>query len=383
MTLDIQKHRTHASRDWTSRVLWCVVVACLFAIAWLVYDGRTTHLPSTQTDAAYTVNQSLVPTVSYFDTNLFKESRGTQTAYIRELTKDISTNAVIRFQAKSVTDLKYHYAVTARVIASYASQGKISTNDTEPAVVWERLYHIDHADGVANSDTVSLSKKATIPYDTYAKEVAELNAVLGLNLNAKLEIRTTTTFTGTVAGRSFSEPRSMTLTMPLSDPVFTITSDYKKHDSGQIEMNSVPAAKAAPWWQQHRLMMIVILAVMALVGAVVALWLPRREGGYTLRNPYQRAVAKIYRYHDGVIIRTNRPIELREREIISVKTFDDLLNVSDELRSPVIANELSDTATQFVVLHETTVYVYLVGRLVKREESLPLPKKAPTRIKKK
>jgi len=115
---------------------------------------------------------------------------------------------------------------------------------------------------------------------------------------------------------------------------------------------------------------------------VLALWLSRREG-YGIRNPYQRAVAKIYRYHDGVIIRTNRPIELREREVISVKTFDDLLNVSDELRSPVIANELSDTATQFVVLHETTVYVYLVGRLVTREETLPIPKKTTPRLKNK
>ncbi|HMS93526.1 MAG TPA: DUF5305 family protein [Candidatus Saccharibacteria bacterium] len=337
---------------------------------------------SSQEGIVYTVDQSFTPTVIYHDTSLFEESRGTQTAYVRELTKDISAVMSMRFRAKSATNLQYHYAITARVIASYALKGNATSDDAKPAVVWERLYQIDRADGMVNGDVVSLLKRVNIPYAEYAAKVSELNSVLGLNLNAKVEIVATVTVTGNNLGQTFSKPQSMILTVPLSDPVFTVASDYKKHDNGQIDVGGSSVAETPLWWRQHRMLIVVALAVLAVVSAVLALWLSRREG-YGIRNPYQRAVAKIYRYHDGVIIRTNRPIELREREIISVKTFDDLLNVSDELRSPVIANELSDTATQFVVLHETTVYVYLVGRLVAREESLPIPKKKTTKLKNK
>ena len=382
MTLDIQKRRTHTDRDRMSRLLWLVVVLCLFAVAWLIYDGRAVKSQSSQEGIVYTVDQSFTPTVIYHDTSLFEESRGTQTAYVRELTKDISAVMSMRFRAKSATNLKYHYAITARVIASYALKGNATPDDAESAVVWERLYQIDRADGLVNGDVVSLLKRVNIPYAEYATKVSELNSVLGLNLNAKVEIVATVTVTGNNLGQTFSKPQSMILTVPLSDPVFTVASDYKKHDNGQIDVGGSSVSETPLWWRQHRKMILAALAVLAVVSAVSALWLSRREG-YGIRNPYQRALAKIYRYHDGVIIRTNRPIELREREIISVKTFDDLLNVSDELRSPVIANELSDTATQFVVLHETTVYVYLVGRLVAREESLPIPKKKTTKLKNK
>ena len=90
MTLDIQKRRTHTDRDRMSRLLWLVVVLCLFAVAWLIYDGRAVKLQSSQEGIVYTVDQSFTPTVIYHDTSLFEESRGTQTAYVRELTKDIS-----------------------------------------------------------------------------------------------------------------------------------------------------------------------------------------------------------------------------------------------------------------------------------------------------
>ena len=382
MTLDIQKRRTHADRDWLSRLLWLVVVLCLFAIAWLIYDGKTARSQSSQEGVVYTVDQSFTPTVVYHDTSLFEESRGTHTAYVRELTKDISAVMSMRFSAKSTTDLRYHYAITARIIASHALKGNAASDDAKPAVVWERLYQIDRADGLVNGDAVSLLKTVTIPYDEYAAKVSELNSVLGLNLDAKVEIVATVTFTGTSQGQTFNKPQSMTLTAPLSEPVFMVTSDYKKHDNGQIDTDNSAVVETQLWWRQHRVLIVVALAVLAVVCAALALRSSRREG-YGIRNPYQRAVAKIYRYHDGVIIRTNRPIELREREIISVKTFDDLLNVSDELRSPVIANELSDTATQFVVLHETTVYVYLVGRLIAREESLPIPRKKTSKSKNK
>lgn len=382
MTLDIQKRRTHTDRDWVSRLLWFVVVVSLFAVAWLIYDSRTAESQLAHEGITYSVDQSFTPTVIYHDTSLFEDSRGTQTAYVRELTKDISAAMLMRFRVKSATNLRYHYAVTARVTASYASKGNTMSDDVKPATVWEKLYQIDRADGSVNGDAVSLLKTVNIPYAEYAAKVYELNSVLGLNLDAKVEIVATVTFTGNSSGQMFSRPQSMILTVPLSDPVFTIASNYKKHDNGQIDTGSSLVVEIAPWWRQYRILIIFALVILMVASTVLALWLSRREG-YGIRNPYQRAVAKIYRYHDGVIIRTNRPIELREREVISVKTFDDLLNVSDELRSPVIANELSDTATQFVVLHETTVYVYLVGRLVTREETLPIPKKTTPRLKNK
>ena len=84
-------------------------------------------------------------------------------------------------------------------------------------------------------------------------------------------------------------------------------------------------------------------------------------------------MSRIYRYHDGVIINTSQPIQLKGRETIVVDSFDDLLNLSDELRSPIIANQISYEATVFVVLYEQIIYSYLVGELI--PDDVPVPKK--------
>lgn len=101
MTLDIQKRRTHTDRDWVSRLLWFVVVVSLFAVAWLIYDSRTAESQLAHEGITYSVDQSFTPTVIYHDTSLFEDSRGTQTAYVRELTKDISAAMLMRFRVKS------------------------------------------------------------------------------------------------------------------------------------------------------------------------------------------------------------------------------------------------------------------------------------------
>jgi hypothetical protein len=81
------------------------------------------------------------------------------------------------------------------------------------------------------------------------------------------------------------------------------------------------------------------------------------------KTPYQRELDKIYRYHDGIIVRASRPTDLSGKRIVAVKSFDDMLNLEEELKLPIVAASVSAEATQFMIIRDDVVYAYILGKL--------------------
>ena len=88
--------------------------------------------------------------------------------------------------------------------------------------------------------------------------------------------------------------------------------------------------------------------------------------GYGLRKrifktSYQRELDKIYRYHDGIIVRTKHPVDISDDKIVPMRSFDDMLNLEEELKTPIIANEISNSSTEFMIIKSGVVYRYVIS----------------------
>ncbi len=354
MTADATIHRKAATIEW---LLWAVVAVLAGAIGWLLYDSLQSSTASKASTHTFVIDQSMTPTVLYRDTTAFADATGTPKAYLRTLTQAIKLEPKFRFQLADASELRYDYVLTARAIASHTPRGGT------PQTVWEQHYPVTRGHGTAAGDTLAFNDQATVPYAEYIQQATSLSSEAALTLPIALELLLTVTVGGVVADKPFTEVQTVKLVASLTDPIYTITPSYEEHVSGVIV--ETDKSKDGPWWRRHLLLVIAGMSIATVLIAGLALWRPwRRQKG---RTAYERALAKIYRYHDSLIIHTSRPIELRKREIISVKTFDDLLNVSEELHAPIVANAISTQATQFVVLHETTIYVFMLGTISQRK----------------
>jgi hypothetical protein len=141
--------------------------------------------------------------------------------------------------------------------------------------------------------------------------------------------------------------------VPLNQPVYRLAVKFTKIDHQEV----VPA-------QSKRLQDIItkyempVAIVLTIVGLACIIYGFRRQ---IFKTPYMRELEKIYRYHGGIIVRASRPISLANKNIVTVQSFDDLLNLEEEIKAPIIANPVSDNAAQFIITRDDIVYVYNLG----------------------
>ncbi len=102
---------------------------------------------------------------------------------------------------------------------------------------------------------------------------------------------------------------------------------------------------------------------MLLGGLAIAYGLRRQ----IFKSPYQRELDKIYRYNDGLIVKASAKTDIAGKTIVPVESFDDILNLEESTKSPIVASPAGASATRFMIIHGDIVYVYLLGTIVKED----------------
>lgn len=367
MTLEVGKQYRRREFQWRV-LLWVPIVLAVGIVGFLLYDAinQQVQLRSEQSYEA-TVDQSLTHTVRYLENNYFDTSQppASSEAYVRELTDDIAANFTYLFQTDQQADLSYTYAVSSQVTASYTPKGT-----TDIKTVWSDSYPLIRASsGRSDDGTVRIAEEVDIPFREYYERIERMNGGLALLLDAKTVVTFSVTVSGTANGLPVNEQRKMQMTVPLDQSVYAITTQYDRRDTVR---SLAEVGQEEAWWRTYRIALMTVATIVA-VGSLAVL-IPWRRQSFE-RNPYRRELNRIYRYHDGLIIHTQKPFDMAGRDGLSVMSFDDLLNLSEELHVPIIASKLSATATRFIVIHDGTIYSYLVGEIRQDEQELPIPRR--------
>ncbi len=62
------------------------------------------------------------------------------------------------------------------------------------------------------------------------------------------------------------------------------------------------------------------------------------------------------------MIRASRRPDLTNKNIVAVKSFDDMLNLEEEMKVPIVAVPSGSETTQFMVIRDDVVYIYTLGK---------------------
>ena len=307
----------------------------------------------------YTVNQSVNSTVEYADNSYFENGpTPDNTAYLSDLTESIKTKFFYEYKASDTQSLTYDYTVVATVRGVYG----ISGSEEETSNVWTKQFElVPRTEASTNEPTFAIEPEAEIPFNEYRSLVEELRTGLALPISTEAEVKLTLNVKGEYGGTAFTDHRESSVTVPLNTQIYQPVTKYDKTDTKQVVPTDAQEGQAR--WTQVGTVAAIVLAVLGVLALVFGF---RKQ---IFKTPYERELERIYRFHDGIIIRASRPARLDGKNIVPVRSFDDILNLEEELKAPIVATQMSDTSTRFMIIRENVAYVYTLGKSIIDDEA--------------
>ena len=327
---------------------------CVMA-AFLIYDhNQPTTAPGPQ-KYTYKIDQSASAVAHYTQSRFFDASGSPgsdNTAYVASLTDYVNSRFNYRFTVSKVSDLRYTYKADAVVHSKFS--GKESSDSA--ANVWTKKYTLLPARTVTEkASTLTLSNNVQIPFADYTAEVHRFRNTYNLPVSSEVVVTYTVSVSGEVNDVPFTDVQTSTVTAPLEQQLYKIAVKFNKSYSKEVVAKQPLHVRNFVSTYE-----IPVAVVLLLLGVCLSLYGFRKQ---IIKPPYQRELARINRYYDGIIVRARKPVSLKNsKTIVELNSFDDLLNIAEEAGSPIVAYELSAIATRFVITSEDTAYVFTLGR---------------------
>lgn len=325
----------------------------------------------------YYISQDASATVSYQDSSFYNSKPDTvNTAYISDLTKDLTAKYHYNFNANTKTNLTTTYSIDAQVKSNYALKG----DSEDPSNVWQQTYPlVAPKTSTVNSSSVTVDETVTVPYAEYKQAANNFRTALTLPTSSEVVVVFNVMTKGEIDGRPFEDTRVSTISAPLEEQIYQPKVKFDKEASKQIVGEEDREGQAAV----SRVKIVAGAIIMLLGSGLIIFGLRKR----IFKTAYQRELDRIYRYHDGLIVRTSRPIDLTDHQVIPMRSFEDMLNLEEELKKPIIADEISSTLTHFLIASSNVLYLYkLQAQDAKKSDNLaaeevvaePIASPAPT-----
>lgn len=338
----------------TRPLMFVVFAAILFSVAaFLINDRLRVHTVIAPTPELYKydVSQNVGNTIHYAQTSFYNERPGpTDTAYIADLTKSISSTFSYRLRATEATDLSYRYEANAVIRSTFGSkdgEGGMSN-------VWSKQFRLlDPVIGSVHTNMLSLNPVVEIPYAEYRNEIGQFVTAFNVPLNSEMQVTYKIEVSGESGGTPFKDSQTSTITAPLDQQVYRLGVQFSKANHQEV----VPAKTIRLRDTITRYEMSVAIILIGLGVAFTAYGFRRQ----IIKSPYQRELEKIYRYHDGIIVRASRPTNFANKNVVVVQSFDDLLNIEEEIKTPIVASQVSDVTTHFFITRDDVIYVFTLG----------------------
>lgn len=307
----------------------------------------------------YSIKQAVNPSVQYMDSSFFEDGpRADNKAYVAEITDTIRSHFHYNFTGSEATELKYTNSVSASIRGLYSIKDESKAQPT----IWTKDFQlVEPTTREVNAKSFSLDPTVDVPYSKYKAMIDQLNTALELSLESEVVITSTVNVSGEVDGASFKDTRTATVTAPLNQQLYTLAVKFDKETTGQV------AATENQGWTLAGHYLEVVAGVIALIGLALLVYGFRAQ---IFKTPYHRELDRIFRYHDGIIIRASKPADLHDKNVVDVQSFDDILNLEEEMKAPIVAAPAGAEATQFIILRDDVAYVYTLGKILLESEPI-------------
>jgi len=243
--------------------------------------------------------------------------------FIARLINNIEVDVNYNFNIDENVNIDYNYDII----------GRLTINNSDNQKLFEKEYTLlsNKALKVENSNQININEKLNIDYDYYndlANNFKSTYAVETIN-NLDIYVRVNKKV---INGTSIdlNETSEMNLNIPLTERTINI----RINNTGINNKNSIIEKSN----MALKNMTFVILAIILFIGAIAAILksLGLLSLMFNKSTKYDRFIKKVLKEYDRLIVETETEPNLKELNIIKIRKFQELLDVRDNLKKPIM-----------------------------------------------
>lgn len=300
----------------------------------------------------YSINRNADYKVILYDNDYTTEtSMAKNQTYITSLTKSINSDFSYKLVTSKKLNLKYVYDIKASVKADYKN-----SNDSLGQIFNKEYVLLDATEKEINdANRISINENVDIDFAGYNKEVTDFKTNLKLSINAYVDVVMNVKVfdTSDSEGANIIDESSISISVPLDKQAFSITENYTPSDSKDVY-------KEANSKINLNLLYLAILLVTITV-FIYILSYGKLARDKKLKSQYRADLNKILKTYGDVIVEIVNPVKTRLSGVIDVKNFNEMMDLEQELRVPILFYEIPGrNEGWFTIIHNEILYRFVL-----------------------
>lgn len=260
-------------------------------------------------------------------------------------------------------DLNYVFSATRKINSSYSySVDAIISSDFElggkTAELWSKKYNLVPAKKDTKSSVYNfkIQEKLRVDYQQYDSLAKKFREEYGVSSDTKLTVIITVNSNSNVSdySKSINDSKTIKIVMPLNKVVTDVT----------VSGNTPTKENVTEVVKGERIInypLLIIAAVLLVISTPVCISTFYKLFKITNVSQYMVQLKKILKGYGDIIAEVTTKPDLKGLNIIEVKDFDDLINIEEELRVPILYYELDkDNEAWFIITTGTQVYRFIL-----------------------
>ena len=291
--------------------------------------------------------------VELYDNNFIDQKEmGKDHIYISDLVKNIKLDLFYTYSATEKTNLDYSYDIKAKLY------GENNNNTTgEKDLVWEKEYTLlkEQNKSASNNSGFDITENIDIDFPKYKEEVNNFKRQFGMNLNTYLKITMNIKYKGTYKNNNINKNDKIVLEIPLGIQAFSIKENYTKKSDYNIYKNN-------DLIKDNIKILIAICIIIIVAALILLLFTYKAIFNIKPKSRYTKELDKILKSYGEVIVEVTTPVKTKNYNIVNVKNIEEMIDLEEELRIPIILYEsIYKHTSTFTITYNNTIYKYVLS----------------------
>ncbi len=268
--------------------------------------------------------------------------------YVANLIKNIKVDFKYDFNIEEESNIKFTYQLLGKLIIG-------DSNSSSNFLEKDYVLSDEHEVVMENEKNKTINDTINIDYDYYNKIANGYKSDYAVDTNSYLKVYLKINkVNNDNDDLNLDNSEDLSISIPLSQKAveITINAQEKNSDNKTVSDSELVFNELAFAFE----IIFCVIAIIALVKLIklIALLTERK-------NAFDLYINKILREYDRLIAETTTGINLEKNNIIKVSTFEELLDVRDNLKLPIMYYPIAKhSKCQFYIKNENDVYLVTI-----------------------
>lgn len=269
--------------------------------------------------------------------------------YITDLVDSMDFNLSYDYKTSEILDIKADYTIKATIVGYY-NQNAVGADNP---VIWEKEFILkDNQTITGSSMNFSIEEELNLDLDSYNEEAMKFKNTLEIPTVTMLKLEMPVKLTASNDKYELTDSKIITAEMKLTEKVFYVDAEQEK-----IEEQSFLPTKGKVQTTNSRGL---VLHLSLLVSSLILIFLSIKRIPFVYHEfGYEDYIESLKFDYDDIIVETENMIDIRKYSSIFISSFKEMLNLSQNLETPIILFERQKFST-FYIIDGKIAYLFFV-----------------------